>query len=138
MSEPQAEEPSPTLLDRISGGVLVLAATALIAVLEAFYVALRLGSVRIPISVGIAVVCHPLLVWLMRAATGSTLAMLATFGVWLAVIVPLSFRRAEADLVITGDNWVSTVLMFGGSLLFVGSIGALLPARPRASASARR
>lgn len=116
--------------DRLAAAALILLATVLIALVESFYVPLRVGTIRIPLSLGLAVVCHPVLIWLMRAGTGSILAMLATFGVWLAVILRLGLPRADGDLIITGNNWVSTALMFGGSLIFVGSIGLSLPRRP--------
>lgn len=131
-SAASAGEAPRTGLERLAGGLLVIVATAEVAVLESFYVLLRVGTVRLPVSVGVAVVCHPLLTWLMRAATGSPLSMLAPFVVWLAVVLPLGLRRADGDLIVTGNNWVATALLYGGSLLFVGSIGLLLPARPRA------
>lgn len=136
MTDGNADDQPPTLPLRVCGGLLVLAATALVATVESFYVLLRMGTVRIPVSVALAVLCHPLLTWLMRAATGSRLAMLAPFAAWLAVLSPLGLRRAEADLVIPGNNWVTDALLYGGSLRFVGSIGVLMPPRRERTAGA--
>ncbi len=124
---PRADDPALSLLLRVAGGLLVLAATALVAIVESFYVPLRLGTVRLPVSLAIAVACHPLLVWLMRAATGHAWAMLTPFIGWLGLVTVLGMRRADGDLIITGDNWISTALLFGGSVLFVGAIGILFP-----------
>ncbi len=126
MTEPSAGGRPPALLARVAGGLLILAATLLVALVEAFYVPLRLGTVRLPVSAAIAVACHPALIWGMRAATMSNLAMCTPLALWLAVLLPLSLRRADGDLIITGDNWVATVLLFGGTLLFVGSLAMML------------
>lgn len=139
MSEPAAPSPSravdppPTVLFQLAGVLLVLAATVLVAVVESFYTPLRLGTVRVPLSVGLAVVCHPFLIWWMRRVTRNVLAMIGPFVVWLAVVLPLGASRAESDLIITGKNWVATTMLYGGALLFVGSIALLLPARPRSN-----
>lgn len=127
--QPRAVDPSPSVTVRVAGGVLVLAATVLVALVESFYTPLRLGTVRIPVSVALAVLCHPLLIWWMRAATRNVPAIVAPFVVWLAVVLPLGAARAEADLIITGKNWVATTMLYGGALIFVGSIALLLPTR---------
>ncbi|MGB9376642.1 MAG: hypothetical protein WCB04_03920 [Mycobacteriales bacterium] len=136
MSAPNVAGSPPGAVFRMSSAALLFGATALIAVIESFYVPLRVGTVRIPLSVGIALVCHPLLIRLMRAATGSLMAMLATFAIWLVIVVRFSIPRADGDLIITGNNWVATTVMFGGALLFVASIGLMLPLRPRAAGTA--
>ncbi len=131
MSESHGQKPVPGLFGRLCAVVLVLAATALVALLESFYVLLRLGTVRVPLSLALAVVFHPLLTWLMRIASASSVAMLSPFALWLVVVFVLGLGRADGDLIITGNNWVSTALLLGGSLVFVASIAILQPRRAR-------
>lgn len=135
-NRPRGADPPPGVAIRVAGGVLVLAATVLVALIESFYTPLRLGTVRLPVSVAIAIICHPLLIWWMRAATRNVPAMIAPFAVWLAVVLPLGAARAESDLIITGNNWVATTMLYGGALLFVGSVAVLLPPRPRSRRAA--
>ena len=135
MTEPGAGGGPPALFSRVCGGSLVLAATVLVALVESFLVPLRVGTVRVPVSVALAVICHPLLSWLMRAATESRAATLGPFVVWLAVVLSLGRQRAEADLVLTSGNWVATILVFGGSLIFAVSLGLLLAAPRRSPGS---
>lgn len=122
-----ADEPPPTLGERIFAGVLIAAATVLTSVLESFLVVLRVGDVRLPVSILLALGLNPLLVWLMARATGSRLALLAPPALWLAVVLLLGTRRPEGDVVITGNNWVATGFLLAGGFAFAITIGLLLP-----------
>lgn len=136
MSEEAADRPAwPTAVERLGGGLLVAAASLLVTLVEGFLVALRVGTVRMPVSVAVALVCHPLLTVLMRAATRSKVAMIVPALIWAAVIWPLGVRRAEGDLVITGNNWVSIALLLVGATAFAMSLGLLLPGATAARGS---
>lgn len=115
------------------GGLLVLAATALVATAGAFLVGLRVGGQRLPISLLIAAVLHPVLIRLMRTATASRLAMLGPFLLWILLVLPLSARRREGDVVLAGNNWVATAYLIVGMGAFAITLGLLLPARGRVS-----
>ena len=117
------------------GGLLIAVDTVAIAVLESFLVVLRIGTIRVPVSVVLALVMHPLLTWLIREVTGRRAAVFLPFAVWLAVVLPLSAARAEGDVIITGNNWVSIALLLGGAVAFAVSIGVLSPARRPAGGS---
>ncbi len=120
---------APSAAARVFGALLVLAATVLVAVLESFLVVLRAGTVRIPLSVVLAALAHPILTWCMRQATASRLAMFGPFVTWAAVVLPLGSPRADGDLIITGNNWVSIAFLIVGVGAFTLSLGLLLPVR---------
>lgn len=119
----------------VVGAVFVAIDTVLVALIESFLVVLRVGTVRVPVSVAVALVMHPVLTWLMREVTGRRGSVFLPFVLWLAVVLPLSLARAEGDVIITGNNWVSGALLFGGAIAFAVTIGLLAPARSRPAGS---
>ncbi len=121
-----------TAIERFGGGFLVAGATLPVALVEGFLASARIGTYRLPISIGIALVFHPVLTWLMRVATRNPVAMFVPALTWASVIWPLGARRAEGDLVITGNNWVSVGLLLAGAGAFAVSLGLLLPRRASA------
>ncbi|MDP9241032.1 MAG: hypothetical protein M3O55_10425, partial [Actinomycetota bacterium] len=118
---------APTAIERLIGGALVALATLLVVLVECFLVGLRVGNVHVPVSIAIAAVLHPLLTVLMGAATRSKAAMLAPLVIWVLVVWPLAAKRAEGDLIITGNNW-SLGLLAVGSLSFAITLGPRLGA----------
>ncbi len=131
MNRPGAAAGPPGTPGRLIGGFLVIAATALVAALETFLVGLRVGNLRLPVSLLIAAALHPLLTRLMRDATASRGAMVLPFLVWIVIVFPLGARRSEGDVILAGNNWISTVYLIVGVGAFAITLGLLLPARRR-------
>jgi hypothetical protein len=100
---------------RVVAGVLVTVATVGLAVIEAFLVPLRIGSVPVPICVPLAVVGTVFLTRLAARQTGSVVAAALQPVLWLVTVVVLSLPRPEGDVIVEGTL---TGLVF----LFVGAI----------------
>jgi len=128
VSNPVAPLPRPAPVTRVLGGVLVALAAGVVAIVEVFFVVLRIGTVRMPVSIILAVVLHPLLTRAMRDATGSRLAVVVPLAVWIAVVIPFSASRAEGDLILTGET-VSYAYLLIAMGAFIVAIFRLLPAR---------
>ncbi len=114
---------------RILGVVVALWGSAVAAVLEAFLVPLRLGGVRLPVSLLLAVVGNLAFIWFARSTTGSKLLALLPGLVWFVVTIVLSSQTSEGDTVLLGGDWMPLALL----LLGAGSVavGAYLFAAPR-------
>lgn len=102
------------------GGLLVAVGAVQAAVLEAFYLPLRIGTILLPVSVLAAVVLNVALPRLMVAATGSRLAGAVPDVLWLLIILVLSLGRPEGDVIVPG-NGVGLALLFLGAL--AGAVG---------------
>jgi hypothetical protein len=111
---------------RVVGGVLVAAAALESAVLEVFYVPLRVGTTVLPVSVLAAVLLNVALPALMYAATANRLATAVPAVLWLVVVVGLSIGRPEGDVVLPGD-WIGLALLFGGALAAAYGLARALP-----------
>jgi hypothetical protein len=121
-ARPSTIEPGPlTPVETGVGFGLVVVLTVLLCVWAAFYVPLRIGSVRVPVSLLVAGVGNALL----GRAGGQ---LLGTPGVlvpgllWLGLAVLLGSRRTEGDLVVTGDL-VGTLFLAVGALGFAVAYG---------------
>ncbi|TFV63037.1 hypothetical protein E4P41_05865 [Geodermatophilus sp. DF01-2] len=89
---------------RLAAGLLVVVLAAWLALVEVFWLPLRVFGVLVPVSVVAAVAGNLLLVALAARLTRSRLAAVLPAGVWLTVAVAASIRRPEGDLVLTGDG----------------------------------
>lgn len=122
MSDPvqsvDGERP-PTRVEIGVGFALVLVLTVLLCVWAAFLVPLRVGAVRLPVSLLVAGLGNVLL-----GRAGGRL--LGTPGVlvpgllWLGLSFLLGTQRAEGDLVVPGDA-VGTLFLAVGTLGFVAA-----------------
>jgi hypothetical protein len=133
--DPDGADARPAAAERLAGGFLVAGTTLVVVLVESFLVGLRVGGVRLPVSILIALSLHPLLTRLMLEVTRSRAAMFGPALTWALVVWLLGTHRAEGDLVITGDNWVATGLLLGGAAAFAVPLGLLLPSRPAARGS---
>ena len=119
-----------------AGGALACVVLAFwLALVEVFWLPLRIGGVHVPLSIVAAVVGNLLLVRLAHWATGSgTLAVLPAIA-WLVVVVASLIRRPEGDLVLTGagsTGLVSLAFLFSGVVAAAFASGtALAGGRPR-------
>ena len=120
---------------RLSGGVAVAAAAGWLALVEVFWLPLRVGGVLVPLSVVAAVVGNLLLPAVALRLTGSRLVAVLPAVVWLVVTVGAMTRRPEGDLVMGGGGStgaVNLVFLMLGVLAAAFSVGRLLggPRRP--------
>jgi hypothetical protein len=106
---------------RLLLGVLVALAAVELAVVEAFLVPLRVGTVPLPVSVPLALVGNVVLARLAARLTGVPAAAIVPPVLWLAVVLALSAPRAEGDVVVPG-TLTGLVFLFGGCV--AGAYGA--------------
>ncbi|HEV7189567.1 MAG TPA: hypothetical protein VGN28_16870 [Blastococcus sp.] len=94
---------------RIGGGALVLVLAVWIALVEVFWLPLRIGGVLIPLSVVAAVVANLLLPRFALRLSGSRLVAGLTGVAWLVVVVAGMIRRPEGDLLIIGGGTTGVI-----------------------------
>ncbi|SFU00419.1 hypothetical protein SAMN05660657_04651 [Geodermatophilus amargosae] len=101
----------------MSRASLVLAALAAVlvagwlALVEVFWLPLRVAGVLVPLSVLVAVVGNYLLVVGALRLTGSRVVAVLPAVVWLVVAVSATTRRPEGDLVAVGSGGLGAVTL---------------------------
>ena len=115
---------------------LLVLLTVLLAVWGAFLVPFRVGATLVPISWVVAVLGN-LAVGRAGARLAGPSGALVPGAVWLAVVVLLSSRRAEGDLVVPGTV-VGLVFLVAGAVASAGAgaSAVLRPGSPRAASGA--
>jgi hypothetical protein len=121
---------------RVLGGLVAMAGGLVTAVIEVFLAPLRVGTVRLPLSLLLAVVGNLVLVWYTYRVTEKLAAVALPALVWIVVMVRASGRTTEGDLLLTGDNWVGLLTILGGTVAFAG--GAYRLILPRRQIPPRR
>jgi hypothetical protein len=122
---------------RAAAGVLVVAAAVELALVEVFWLPLRVFGVLVPVSVVAAVAGNLLLVSLAARLTGSRVVAALPALVWLVIAVGGSIRRPEGDLVVTGggaSGFVSLAFLLFGVVAAAFAVGRVMAApvsRPR-------
>jgi hypothetical protein len=119
---------------RVAAGVLISAFAVGLAVVEAFLVPLRVGTVPLPICVLLAVAGNVVLTKLAVRQTGSIVCGVLQPVLWLVVIVVLSVPRAEGDLIVPGSA-TGLVFLFAGAV--AGAYGVASEITRRAGAAGR-
>ena len=119
---------------RVAAGVLISAFAVGLALVEAFQVPLRVGTVPLPICVLLAVAGNVVLTKLAVRQTGSIVCGVLQPVLWLVVIVVLSVPRAEGDLIVPGSA-TGLVFLFAGAV--AGAYGVASEITRRAGAAAR-
>ncbi|MGY1703784.1 hypothetical protein ACI79C_04355 [Geodermatophilus sp. SYSU D00697] len=125
------------MIRRTGAALLVAAVAGWLALVEVFWLPLRVAGVPVPVSVVAAVAGNLLLVPLAARLTGSRMAAALPALVWLAVAVAGSIRRPEGDLLITGGGFAGVVnlafLLLGvvAAAFAVGRVLAAPVSRPR-------
>ncbi|HJQ45946.1 MAG TPA: hypothetical protein VJ870_06435 [Amycolatopsis sp.] len=115
---------------------MLLVDTVLLAILELFFLPLRLdgnllpklGDVPVPLTVLVAILTTPLLV----SSAGKLVSRRAAFAplaVWILTVVVLGLFGPGGDLVLVQD-WRGLLLIAGGALPAALTLGGAL-ARPR-------
>jgi hypothetical protein len=106
---------------RLGAGLLVVVLAAWLALVEVFWLPLRLFGVLVPVSVAAAVAGNLLLVALAARLTGSRVAAVLPALTWLVVAVAASIRRPEGDLIVTGSGALGLI---GLAFLLLGVVAA--------------
>lgn len=116
--------------------VLLIVDAALLAVLELFFLPLRVGgTVPFPVTVLVAAVTTPLLVRLAGRLVGPRAAF-APLVAWVLVLVVVGLFGPGGDLVLLQD-WRALLLIAGGALPSAMSIGGLLAVPSKRGAADR-
>ncbi|MER7005181.1 hypothetical protein ABT297_19325 [Dactylosporangium sp. NPDC000555] len=102
----------------VAGLIVATLLAVALAIIEALYSPLRIGGVRVPVSLLMAVVTNPLLGWFAYATTGRRLAALLPAAAWCVIWILAAGRTSEGDLIITNNNWVGLLTLFVGPLAF--------------------
>jgi hypothetical protein len=137
-----AEPPAPARPDRaadplaarVAAGVLISLFSVGLALVEAFLVPLRVGTVPLPVCVLLAVAGNVVLTKLAVRQTGSVVVGVLQPVLWLLVVVVLSLPRAEGDLIVPGSA-TGLVFLFAGAV--AGAYGVASEITRRAGAAAR-
>ncbi len=111
---------------RVAGGIVVAGGAAESAVLEVFYVPLRVGTVVLPVSILAAVVLNVVFPRVMFAATFVRWAVAVPAVLWLVVMVAMALGRPEGDVVLPG-TWVGLGVLFGGTAAAAFGVTRALP-----------
>ncbi|WP_204263818.1 hypothetical protein [Geodermatophilus normandii] len=102
-------------MSRVVSLVLAALATVLVAgwlaLVEVFWLPLRVAGVLVPLSVLVAVVGNYLLVVGALWLTGSRVVAVLPALVWLVVAVSATTRRPEGDLVAVGSGGLGAVTL---------------------------
>jgi hypothetical protein len=120
-------------LDLAGWGVTVVIAAAWLALVEVFWLPLRVGGVLFPISIAAAVAGNLLLTGLALRWSGSRAVAVLPGVTWGIVAVAAMSRRPEGDLVLTGNGAVGVVnlaFLLLGVLAAAVAIGRVLGGGP--------
>jgi hypothetical protein len=105
------------------GAVLTVAVAGWLALVQVFWLPLRVGGVLVPLSVLAAAGGNHLLVTLTFRLTGSRVVAVLPALTWLAIALTASSRRPEGDLVAVGTGGLGVVTL---AFLGLGVVGAAL------------
>jgi hypothetical protein len=124
-------------------GLAAVVVSGWLALVEVFWLPLRIGGVLVPLSVVGAVVGNLLLTAGAHRLSGSRVVGVLPAFVWLAIAVAAMMRTPEGDLVLTGGGAIGTInlgfLLLGVTAAAFG-VGRILagprptPARARPDA----
>lgn len=122
---------------RVAAGVLISVFGVGLALVEAFLVPLRVGTVPLPICVLLVVAGNAGLTKLAVRQTGSIVWGVLQPALWLAVIIVLSVPRAEGDLVVPG-SLTGLMFLFAGAVAGAYGVASEITRRTAAAARTRR
>lgn len=115
-------------------GAVFVVLSAWLALVEVFWLPLRIGLVPVPVSVLAAVGGNLLLVGGAHRLSGSRVVAVLPAVVWLTVAVAASIRRPEGDLILTGGGVAGVVnlaFLLLGVLAAAVAVGRVLAAPRR-------
>jgi hypothetical protein len=115
--------------ERALWAVTAVVVAAWLALVEVFWLPLRVGGVLVPLSVAVAVVGNLLLPAAALRISGSRLVAVLPALTWLLVAVGAMVRRPEGDLVMSGvgaSGVVNLAFLMLGVLAAAFSVGRVL------------
>ncbi|MEV8513956.1 hypothetical protein [Dactylosporangium sp. NPDC051484] len=119
----------------VAGLIVATLLAAALAIIEALYSPLRIGGVRVPVSLLMALVTNPLLGWFAYVTTGRRFAAILPAAAWCVIWFRAADRTSEGDMIITNDNWVGLLTLIVGPLAF--AIGIYVSAMRQRTAPRR-
>lgn len=93
----------------VAWGIVAVLVAGWLALVEVFWLPLRIGGVLVPLSVLAAVVGNLMLIGAAQRLSGSRVVAVLPGLVWLVVAVAAMMRRPEGDLVLTGGGATGTI-----------------------------
>jgi hypothetical protein len=124
-----------------AASVVVVAVSGWLALVEVFWLPLRVAGVLVPLSVPAALVGNHLLVTLAHRLTRSLAVAVLPALTWLVVALAATVRRPEGDLVAVGTGGLGAVTLAFLGLGVVGAavaVGRVVAGPRHASAGAQR
>jgi hypothetical protein len=130
----------------VGWGAVAVAVAVWLALVEVFWLPLRVGGVLVPVSVLAAVVGNLLIVDAAHRLSRSRVVAVLPALAWLAVAVGASRRRPEGDLVLVGGGAIGVVnlgFLLLGVVAAAFAVGRVLassrpPEQPEAQSAATR
>ncbi|MGY1618816.1 hypothetical protein ACI797_18910 [Geodermatophilus sp. SYSU D00691] len=125
-------------------GLLAVAVAGWLALVEVFWLPLRVGGVLVPVSLLAAVVGNLLLVAAAHRLSGSRVVAVLPALVWGTVALAAAQRRPEGDLVLTGGGALGVLnllFLLAGVVAAAFAVGRVLtmpPPRPAVPDAAER
>jgi hypothetical protein len=119
----------------LAWAVAAVAAAAWLALVEVFWLPLRVAGVLLPLSILAAVVGNLMLTGVYLRASRSRVVAALPALTWLVVVVAAMGRRPEGDLVITGGGAagiVNLAFLLTGVLAAAFAVGRMLGGGPPA------
>jgi hypothetical protein len=107
--------------ERVAWALTALIVAAWLALVEVFWLPLRVAGVLVPLSIVAAVVSNLLLPAAALRFSGSRLVAVLPAVIWLIVAVAAMLRRPEGDLVMTGVGAAGVVNL---AFLLLGVVAA--------------
>ncbi|MGY1804296.1 hypothetical protein ACI78T_13550 [Blastococcus sp. SYSU D00922] len=122
-------------VERLGWALAAVVLGTWLALVEVFWLPLRVGGVLVPLSIVVAVVGNLLLPAAALRWSGSRLVAVLPAVAWLVVAIGAMVRRPEGDLVMTGagaTGVVNLAFLMIGVLAAAFSVGRVLagPRRP--------
>jgi hypothetical protein len=90
-------------------GIVAVLVAGWLALVEVFWLPLRIGGILVPLSVLAAVVGNLMLIGAAHRLSGSRVVAVLPGLVWLVVAIAAMIRRPEGDLVLTGGGATGTI-----------------------------
>ncbi|MFG2037362.1 hypothetical protein [Dactylosporangium sp. NPDC048998] len=110
------------VLITVAGLIVATLLAAALAIIEALYSPLRIGGVRAPVSLLMALVTNPLLGWFAFTTTRQRFAGLLPAAAWCVIWILAAGRTSEGDMIITNNNWVGLLTLLVGAPVFAVGI----------------
>ena len=121
-------------------GIVAVLVAGWLALVEVFWLPLRIGGVLVPLSIVAAVAGNLMLTSAAHRLSGSRVVAVLPAFVWLAVAVSAMIRRPEGDLILVGGGAIGVVglafLLLGVTAAALG-VGRALAGPRRAAVSPR-